>query len=68
MKINITINENIPNSHGTIVYKIAFLHSHKIKNIAKLKCTFFMWKYMTDDDLLFIFVSERHFNLQVEPL
>lgn len=70
IKISITIHENISSSHGTTVYKnkTAFPHSHKIKNIAKLKCVVFMWKYMTDYDSLFIFVSERHFNLQGELL
>lgn len=68
IKINITINENISSSHGIIVYKIAFLHSHKIKYIVNLKHTFFTWNHMTDYDLLFIFVSERHFNLQEELL
>lgn len=48
MKINIGINENVLSSHGNIVYKIAFLYSHKIKQkITKWKCIFFMWKHMT---------------------
>lgn len=48
--------------------KDSFSSQLKLTNIAKLKRMSFMWKYMTEYDLVFIIVSDRNFNLQVKLL